>query len=292
MGATIIEGKALSASILSSLPERARIVSAVKGRPPSLAVVKACDDPATLIYIRRKLAACENAGITTRVITPDAGNAEKFIETIRELGRDPDTDAVMIERPLPAGFNGLRTWEELPPGKDPDGSSALNMGRLFLCKNFREIEDGDFFTPCTAMAVIRLMKQHGIAPAGKPVAVIGRSPTVGRPLAHMLSCMDATVTLCHSRTSRIEEILKSSRIIVTAVGKARWLTASMVSADTVVLDVGTNTDETGNLCGDSDFENLETKIAAISPVPGGVGPVTLALLLENTIKAAEKTGGG
>jgi methylenetetrahydrofolate dehydrogenase (NADP+)/methenyltetrahydrofolate cyclohydrolase len=162
------------------------------------------------------------------------------------------------------------------------------MGRLFLCKSFSELEAGGFFMPCTAWAVIRLLRRHGIDPSGKNAAVLGRSSTVGRPLAHMLSCMDATVALAHSKTADIAKTLSGCELIVSAIGKARWVKAGMIPPGAVVVDVGTNSDENGIFCGDVDYEAVSKIASAVSPVPGGVGPVTLACLLENIVTAFER----
>ena len=290
METKILEGKSLSKSIMSGLPARVE-ASKQTGRPPSLAAVNCYEDPASQIYIKRKLSACQRLGISAQVVKPEKNeDFGSFIELIKRLNSDPAIDAIMIERPLPQGYACFKTWETLSPEKDADGASAMNMGRLFLCKNFSEIEEGGFFTPCTAMAVIKLLREHKLELAGKRVSVMGRSSIVGRPLAHMLSCLDATVTLCHSRTRNLTDILKNSEVVISAVGKPRWITSSMISPGAVVVDVGTNTDSAGKFCGDVDFEDVKPGAGHISPVPGGVGPVTLACLLENTVKAAESGG--
>ena len=161
------------------------------------------------------------------------------------------------------------------------------MGRLFLCKNFSELEENCVFAPCTAWAAIRLLRANLFDIAGKKAAMIGRSAAVGRPLAHMLSCLDATVTLCHSRTKDLPGILRTSDIVVSATGQPKWIKGEMLSEGCVVLDVGINTDENDKLCGDVDFESVSQKVSMITPVPGGIGPVTLACIMENTLKAAE-----
>lgn len=288
MEAKILEGKSLSKSIMSGLPARVEALKRKTGRPPSLAAINCYEDPASQVYIKRKLSACQRLGISAQIVKPEKTDFVSFIELIKRLNSDPAIDAIMIERPLPPGYACFKTWETLSPEKDADGASAMNMGRLFLCKSFSEIEEGGFFTPCTAMAVIKLLREHKFELAGKRVSVIGRSSIVGRPLAHMLSCLDATVTLCHSRTRDLTDTLKNSEAVISAVGKTRWITPKMISQGAAVVDVGTNTDSAGKFCGDVDFENVKTVAGYISPVPGGVGPVTLACLLENTVKAAEQ----
>lgn len=284
----ILEGKTLSAQILAALPERIAAVRARLGRPPALALINYFPDSPSAVYVRRKTAACEKLGICTKLFSPEqAGDYRSFKALLAALGADPAYDAIMLERPLPAGFETLETWDLLPAAKDVDGLSSLNMGRLFITRNFSEIETSAFFAPCTALAVIRLMKFHGINPAGMNIAVAGRSAVVGRPLAHMLTCLDATVTLCHTRTRDIPGIFKAADLVITAVGKAGWLTRDMLAPGVSLIDVGTNFDTAGKMCGDADFEGLKQSAAAATPVPGGVGPVTLACLLEATVKAAE-----
>ncbi len=284
----ILEGKTLSEEILGSLTERVAGVKARLGRPPSLAIINYFADSPSAVYVKRKIAACEKLGITVNLFAPRAEEGyPAFKALLARLGADPAYDAIMVERPLPEGFDTLETWDALPAAKDVDGLSSLNMGRLFLAKKFREIEAGGYFTPCTALAVIRLLKFHKIDPAGLNVAVAGRSAVVGRPLAQMLTSLDATVTLCHTRTKNTGEIFKRADLIVTAAGKAKWLKKELLPPDATVIDVGTNFDENGKMCGDADLEDIKDTAAAVSPVPGGVGPVTLACLIEASVKAAE-----
>lgn len=284
----ILEGKTLSAGILASLPARIDAVKTRLGRAPSLAIVNYFADSPSAVYVKRKIAACEKLGIKTELFAPGPEEGyEGFKTLLARLGADQDYDAIMLERPLPDGFETMETWDSLPAAKDVDGLSSLNMGRLFIAKKFAEIENGSFFSPCTALAVVRLMKFHGIKPAGMNIAVVGRSAVVGRPLAHMLTTLDATVTLCHTRTKDLPAVLKAADLVITAAGKAKWLKKEMLPADATVIDVGTNFDENGKMCGDADFEDLKGTAGAVSPVPGGVGPVTLACLLEASVKAAE-----
>lgn len=283
----LLEGKTLSQKILSALPERIAGVTAKTGRPPLLAVINYFDDSPSGIYVKRKVAACEKLGIGVRMINPDPKEAlPGFLNILARLKDDPAVDAVMVERPLPDGFEVPAMWDAIPDDKDVDALSSVNMGRLFISKT-RDMERAGFFTPCTALAVVRLLKYHNIEVAGKKIAVAGRSAVVGRPLAHMLTSMDATVTICHTKTPDIAGLFKTSDIVVTAAGKARWLKAEMVAPEATVIDVGTNIDENGRMCGDADFEGMKDKVRAMTPVPGGVGPVTLACLLEAAVKAAE-----
>lgn len=284
----ILEGKTLSAGILGALPARIDAVKARLGRPPSLAIINYFENSPSAVYVKRKIAACEKLGIKVKLFAPDAAEGyEAFKRLLAQLGADPDYDAIMVERPLPEGFEKLETWDAIPAAKDVDGLSSLNMGRLFIAKKFSEVENGGYFVPCTALAVIRLMRAHGIEAAGRNIAVAGRSAVVGRPLAHMLTTLDATVTLCHTRTKDIASVFKASDLVITAVGKAKWLKEEHLPAGMTVIDVGTNFDENGRMCGDADFEGLKASAGAVSPVPGGVGPVTLACLIEATVRAAE-----
>ncbi len=283
----LLEGKTLSQKILASLPERIAGVTAIAGRPPVLAIINYFDDSPSGIYVKRKIAACEKLGVRIRVIKPDPKEGlPGFLNILNLLHNDPAVDAVMIERPLPDGFEVPAMWDAIPATKDVDGLSSVNMGRLFISK-MRDIENAGFFVPCTALAVIRLLRHHNIDVSGKKIAVVGRSAVVGRPLAHMLTSMNATVTICHTKTPDIAAIFKASDIVVSAAGKARWLKAEMVAPEATIIDVGTNIDENGRMCGDADFEGMKDKVRAMTPVPGGVGPVTMACLIAAGVKAAE-----
>jgi len=284
----ILEGKTLSSDILASLAPRIEGVKARLGRAPSLAIINYFADSPSAVYVKRKIAACEKLGIKVELFSPKASAGyQDFKDQLACLGADPDYDAIMLERPLPDGFETRETWDALPAPKDVDGLSSLNMGRLFIAKKFSEIENGGFFIPCTALAVVRLLRFHGLAVAGKNIAVAGRSAVVGRPLAQMLTSLDATVTLCHTKTRNTAGIFKASDLVILAAGKAKWVKKEMLSPGAVVIDVGTNFDENGRMCGDADFEDIKNTAGAVTPVPGGVGPVTLACLLEAAVKAAE-----
>lgn len=291
--ADIIEGRTLSQSILADVAARAAAAAQTLGRKPSLAIINYYEDSPSAVYVKRKIAACAKAGIETRLIMPEESRGrEHFFGLLKELGSDPAVDAIMVERPLPKGFDVPEAWELLDPRKDPDALSTLNMGRLFLAKTWKEIEEGGFFVPCTALAVVKMMKHAGIDPAGREIAVVGRSAIVGRPAAHMLTCLDATVTLCHSRTRDINTALKRAEIVVTAIGKALWLKPDMIRPGATVIDVGTNIGPDGKMCGDADFAALAGTAGRVTPVPGGVGPVTLACLLEAAVTAAERRAKG
>lgn len=284
----LLEGKTLSAEILAALPPRIEAVRARLGRAPALAIINYFAGSPSAVYVKRKVAACEKLGLTVKTYCPAPEEGyEAFKRLLAQLGADPACDAIMLERPLPDGFEKLETWDAIPADKDVDGLSSLNMGRLFIARKFKEIEDGGYFVPCTALAVVRLMKFHNINPAGLNIAVAGRSAVVGRPLAQMLTALDATVTMCHTRTRDTAAVFRAADLVITAAGKARWLKKDMLPPGMTIIDVGTNFDENGKMCGDADFEDISRTAAAISPVPGGVGPVTMACLLEAAVKAAE-----
>ena len=288
----LLEGKTLSDKILGALPARIAAVSAGAGRPPSLAIINYFADSPSSFYVKRKLKACDKLGIRARLIDPGARTGlAGFLSLMKELSADRAVDAVMIERPLPDGFEVPAAWDAIPPEKDVDALSSVNMGRLFISKNMSEAERAGFFMPCTALAVIKLLRHYGITVNGKRVAVAGRSAVAGKPLAHMLTGLDATVTLCHTKTPDISAIFRSSDIIVSAAGKAGWLKPGMLAPGATVIDVGTNIGADGKMCGDADFELLKDIAGALSPVPGGVGPVTLACLIEAVVKAAEAAAG-
>ncbi len=283
----ILEGKTLSAEILAKVKKDAGKFLEKKGRAPSLRIINYYDNSASSVYMKLKIKKAAEIGIDARELRPDISRGkEGFLKLLEECAADENIDAVMVERPLPEGFDDWLFWKKMPAHKDPDCLSADNNSRLYLSKNFKEIENGDFFSPCTALAAVSLARRYGLSFKGKKTAVVGRSAVVGRPLAHMLSCLDSTVTLCHSKTEDIGFHLKSADYIFLAIGKAKWLKKEMIGEGQVIIDIGTNFDENSKMCGDADYEDLKNSVKAISPVPGGVGPITLALLLEASVKAA------
>jgi len=286
----LLDGKIISESILKTLPDRIEKIQKKLGRKPGLAIINYFENSPSSAYMKIKIKNCEKLGINYKVFKPDISGGQKlFIETLKKIGEDKRFDAIMVEKPLPDGFDNHLFWDNLPYQKDVDCLSTINMGRLFISKTFSEIEKSNFFIPCTPLAVIKILKHYNIDTAGKNICVVGRSSIVGKPLAHILTSMDATVTLCHSKTKNIEKYLRDADIIVIAIGKIKWLKREMIGKKQVIIDVGTNFDENGKMKGDVDFENLKDIALAITPVPGGVGPVTLACLIEAVVKAAEKS---
>lgn len=285
----ILEGKTLSSSILSQVKQRALKIKSLISRAPSLRIINYYDDSASSVYMNLKIKKASEIGIDASAIKPDISSGKKeFFSLLENLSLDQNTDAIMVERPLPPGFDDWEFWQRMPADKDPDCLSAENNARLYLNKDFSEMADGKFFVPCTALASIKILQHHGFSFRGKKAVVVGRSAVVGRPLAHMLSSLDSTVTLCHSRTEDLPFHLKAADYIFLATGRAKWLKKEMIGEGQVIVDIGTNFDENGKMCGDADFEDVSKKAAAVSPVPGGVGPVTLACLLEASLSACER----
>lgn len=290
MSAKILEGKSLANRIKEKLAEKISVLKNKYGKTPFLYAVDTNYDRSSGIYLEKEIKVCHKLGIKTHreKIMPEI-SVENFKNLLKTFSADKKCDAILVPHPLPKHLTDISIWEHLNPDKDIDGVSVMNKGRLFACKSFAEIENGDFFVPCTAMAVVELIRHYDINISGKKVTVLGRSTTVGRPLAHMLTALDATVTLCHSKTKNLPEILQNSAIVISAIGRARFIKAEMVRSDTIIMDVGTNTDNAGIFCGDVDYGEVSKKVSAITPVPGGVGPVTLAYLIRNIVHSAYKS---
>ncbi len=284
----ILEGKTLSAQIRAGLSVRVGACAQKIGRAPKLVGISWRGDYAGFLYLNKEADAARKLGIAAEIREVDEHtSAEEFFSIVRQVSQDETVDAVLIPRPLPPALNNLDIAPFLNPAQDIDGSGLISMGRLFMCKSWENVLALDTFVSCCALAVIRLLEFHNIPLSGKKVAMLGRSNTVGSPLAKMLTCKNATVTLCHTKTENIADILKESDIVISATGRARFIKKEMLKKGTIVIDVGTNQDENGIFCGDADFDNIK-EICSISPVPGGVGPVTLACLLENIVISAER----
>lgn len=283
----ILEGRTLAQSIREPLMQRAEGVRQKLGRTLRLCAIGSTEDYGAYTYLHKEVSAAEKIGVETKIFKIDNHtSAEEFLSLVKQLSQDPQVDAILIPRPLPAHLAATDYATYLAPQKDIDGMSALNMGHLFLCKTWAEIENLKGFVPCTAMAVIKLLNYHHIDVTGKAVAVIGRSRTVGRPLAHLLTCKNATVTLCHTHTD-LPCALKEADVICTAAGTPGLLKTAWIKEGAVVIDISTNW-QNNHLCGDANEEELSTRHLSYSPVPGGVGPVTLAVLLENIILCGER----
>ena len=284
----ILEGKTLAAQIKEGLKQRVQNITETLNRPPRLVGISWQGDYAGYLYLTKEVKAARSLGMRADIVELDENTAPKdFFILLGKVYGDESIDALLIPRPLPPALNDLDIAPLINAVQDIDGASLVSMGRLFMCKTWQQVKNLDTFIPCCPLAVMRLLEYHKINLEGKKVAVIGRSNTVGGPLAKMLTCANATITLCHTKTKNLKNILLAQDIIVSATGNAKFIKADMVPSGAVVIDVGTNLDENGKLCGDCDFEAI-SQSNAISPVPGGVGPLTLACLLENIVLSAER----
>ena len=272
--ANILNGKALAKTILADIKTQAKNMQS----PPGLAVIIVGDDPASHIYVKNKKKDCKACGITSKEFTlPENYGEDKLLTLIRELNKAEDIHGILVQLPLPKGYNVQKIIQAISPEKDVDAFHMLNVGRIL---------NGDYgFLPCTPAGVIALLDHYSIDPKGMHCVVVGRSDIVGKPMAMMLLHRHATVTICHSQTKDIASITRQAGILVASVGKTNLITADMVKPGAVVIDVGINHTEKG-LCGDVDFEAVSQVASYITPVPGGVGPMTRAMLMQNTLNAA------
>lgn len=273
----IVDGKALAAK----LREELKIKIAAMEKAPGLAVVIVGTDPASQIYVRNKIKACGEIGIRSYSYElPETATQKQVEDVLDELAGDPEVNGILLQLPLPKGFDAESAMSHIPYEKDVDGFSAENLGLLTLHK--------ERTVACTPLGVMKILENEGVEIAGKHAVVLGRSDTVGKPMAMLLLNANATVTVCHSKTRNVKEICKNADILVSAVGKPKFVTADMVKDGAVVIDVGINRDENGKLCGDVDFEAVKEKTSCITPVPGGVGPMTITMLMYNTYLATLK----
>jgi len=283
----ILEGRTLAQSIREPLPQRAERVRQKLGRALCLCAIGSTEDYGAYTYLHKEVTAAQALGVKTQIFKVDKNTpSQEFISLVKKLSQDPQVDAILIPRPLPAHLAATDYATYLAPEKDIDGMSALSAGHLFLCKTWAEIENLKGFVPCTAMAVIKLLNYYHVELPGKEVAVIGRSSTVGRPLAHLLTCQNATVTLCHTHTD-LPRALKDADVICTAAGAPGLIKTSWLKEGSTLIDISTNW-QNNHLCGDATATELDARGLSYSPVPGGVGPVTLAVLLENIILCGER----
>ncbi len=276
----LLDGKATAAEIRASVRASVEKDRARAGRPPCLAVILAGDDPASQTYVRSKEKACADAAIETASHRlPADVSQEKLQGLIASLNADPAVDGILLQLPLPKGLDAAPCIHAISPEKDVDGLTVVNQGKMTMgLPGLR---------PCTPAGILALLERYGIQVAGKKAAVLGRSELVGRSIAILLGDKEhnATVTLCHSRTPDIAGVCRGSDIIIAALGKPRFVTADMIKPGAVIVDVGINRLENGRLCGDVDYENVAPLASAITPVPGGIGPMTISQLLVNTEKA-------
>ena len=278
--AIIINGKETSAAMKAELKEKVAAFVADTGVTPGLAVIIVGNDPASAVYVRNKGNACAEVGIHSETIRlPEETTETELLGLIDRLNRDEKTHGILVQLPLPKQISEERVIASISPNKDVDAFHAENVGHITI-GNYR-------FLPCTPAGVMALLDRYGIEVAGKHCVVIGRSNIVGKPQALLLLEKNGTVTICHSKTKNLADITRQADIIVAAVGRPKFVIADMVKEGATVIDVGINRLPDGTLCGDVDFENVAPKAYAITPVPGGVGPMTVTMLLYNTLAAAE-----
>lgn len=276
--ATIISGKELSAKLKAALAEEVKTFPARYGRVPHLVVILVGEDPGSVSYVTGKAKACEAVGIRNTTLRRSVDiTEEELLSLIRDLNADPEVDGILVQLPLPRYISEAKVIETISREKDVDGFHPLNVAALW--------QKQPCVLPCTPKGIIKMLKEAGVALAGKRAVVIGRSNIVGLPVAKLLLDENATVTIAHSRTQNLAELTRSAEILVVAIGRPKFVTADMVGEGAVVIDVGVNRDpETGKLCGDVDYAAVEPKASVITPVPGGVGPMTITCLMENTVE--------
>lgn len=281
--AKLIDGKAAAAEIREELKARCALL-AERGIVPRLAVILVGDDPASKIYVRNKERACAAVGIQTETIRfPAATDMQTLKAQIDALNADETVDGILLQLPLPDGLNADELLERIAPEKDVDGFHPLNFGKLALGLGGR--------TPCTPAGCMELLRREHVEIAGREAVVIGRSRLVGKPMALLLQAANATVTMCHSRTRDLAAHTKRADIVIVAAGRPGLLTGDMIKPGATVIDVGINRTAEGKICGDADFESVSQTAGAVTPVPGGVGPMTIAMLLRATIDSAEERRG-
>ena len=283
MSATVIDGKAVAAGVRERVAAEVERLSAELGRPPGLATVLVGDDPASAIYVRNKRKQSEEAGIRSIHHEPGGdASQEELLQLVGELNSSEEVDGILVQLPLPAGIDSDAIVNAISPAKDVDGLTPASAGLL------ARGEPG--LVPCTPRGVMELLASAGVDPSGREAVIVGRSNLVGRPLYSLLLGADATVTTCHSRTRDLGEVCRRAEILVAAAGRPKLISADMVSQGATVIDVGTNRIDDG-LVGDVDFDAVKEVAGAITPVPGGVGPMTIAMLLANTAQAARARAG-
>lgn len=281
--ATIIDGKAVAAKVKQEAAARVAQLKA-KGRACGLAVVLVGDDPASAVYVRNKRRDCVECGIEALDYDlPATCTQEELEELLSELNADPAVSGILVQMPLPGHLDPERAIAHISPEKDVDGFHPVNLGRL--------MRGLDGPRPCTPTGVMRLLREYNVPVAGRQAVVLGRSTIVGKPMALMLMEEHATVTICHSKTPNAAETSQRADIVISAIGRPNLVKADWMAPGATVIDVGMNRDEDGRLCGDVDYAEVEPVAGAITPVPGGVGPMTRAMLMLNTVTAAERLAG-
>jgi methylenetetrahydrofolate dehydrogenase (NADP+)/methenyltetrahydrofolate cyclohydrolase len=286
MTARIIDGNALSAKVREHLAERATELKVSRGVTPCLAVILVGEDPASQVYVRNKVAGCEKAGFRSiKEVYPVNVEPVTVLAKIAELNADPSVHGILVQLPLPKHFDSEAVLEAISPEKDVDGFHAENVGAL--------MQGNPRFIPCTPYGVMKMLESEGVKIAGAEAVVVGRSNIVGKPMAMLLLAQNATVTICHSQTTDLAFHTRRADILVAAIGRERMITGDMIKPGATVIDVGMNRyssgPKQGKLCGDVDFDTASAVAGLITPVPGGVGPMTITMLLTNTMESAERT---
>lgn len=282
--AQLIDGKSMAQDVKRELASRIKRLESEAGVRPGLAVILVGDDPASEVYVRGKIRDCRDVGIRSEWIRlPDSNPEEDLLRQIDRLNEDPRFHGILVQLPLPRHISAERVIHRIRPEKDVDGFHPINVGKMVIGQ--------EAFLPCTPYGIMEMLRRSGISVAGKHAVVVGRSNIVGKPISILLQQADATVTLCHSKTRDLAAHTRRADILVVAVGKARVIGPEHVKPGAVVIDVGINRTEEGRLTGDVDFEAVRSIASHITPVPGGVGPMTRAMLLVNTVRAAERTAG-
>lgn len=269
-----IDGKVISQAVKDELKERVKS----EGIDASLAVIQVGTDPASTVYVGNKKKACEYIGIRSLAFElPEETSEEELLELVRELNEREDVDGILVQLPLPAHMDEDKVIRTIDPKKDVDGFHPQSVGALSIGQ--------PGFVSCTPAGIIQLLKRSGVEIEGKECVIVGRSNIVGKPMALLMLRENATVTICHSRTKHLKEVTKRADILIVAIGKPKFITKEYVKEGAVVIDVGIHRNENGKLCGDVDFEDVEPITSAITPVPGGVGPMTIAMLMYNCVEA-------
>jgi len=282
--AVLIDGKKIAAEVRAEIQKETDAFKKEMGYAPGLSVIIVGENPASQVYVRNKKKACEEVGFASEVIAlPESTTEEELLARIAALVENDAVHGILVQLPLPKHIREDAVLRAIPPHKDVDAFHAENVGHIMI---------GDFdYLPCTPAGVMELLKHENIDPAGKECVVVGRSNIVGKPMGMLLLHANGTVTICHSRTVNLAEVTRRADILVVAVGRAGFITGDMVKEGAVVIDVGMNRGADGKLCGDVDFASVGPKASAITPVPGGVGPMTITMLLRNTLTAARKAAG-
>ena len=276
----LIDGKKLAKEIREELKLEVDELKK-QGITPKLAVILIGEDPASKVYVKNKSKACDKAGIEfEEYLLPANTTEEELFDLIQKLNNKDDVDGILLQSPVPKHININKAFSLISPNKDVDGFNPVNVGKLTIGE--------DAFVSCTPYGIVKMLEAYDISVEGKNVTILGRSNIVGKPLIQCMLKKNATVTVCHSKTQNIEEILKRSDVIISAIGKAKFVKKEMVKDGAVVIDVGINRMDDGSLVGDVDFENVSKIASFITPVPGGVGPMTIAMLINNVVKAAKE----